>query len=244
MPDSSRTHGNGRRRIIFWVLLGLCAVVLVGSVVSVFTTVRIFHVPSTSMENTVRPADTIVVVRTTQVYRGDVIVEQQPSFGPGYYIRRVIGLPGDHVVCCNARGQITVNGEPLDETYVYPGDPTSRVRFDVTVPGGEMWLMGDHRSVADDSQSEGPLAVRVVGRVFLILRSGHVLFLSIPRTFVADGLAPGGSQVPAALVAAAIGCLVFLLLLVALSIFGIVRHVRRRPGRPQAREPEMPQAVP
>ena len=64
----------------------------------------------------------MVMDRTTQVHRGDVIVEQQPSTGPVYFIRRVIGLPGDHVACCNARGRITVNGKPLDETYLYPAD--------------------------------------------------------------------------------------------------------------------------
>jgi signal peptidase I len=219
-------------------------VVVIGGAVSVLTAIRTFSVPSTSMENTVRPGDTVVVVRTTQVHRGDVIVEQQPTVGPGYYIRRVIGLPGDHVVCCNARGQITVNGKSLTETYVYPGDPSSRVRFDVTVPAGEMWLMGDHRSIADDSQGEGPLAVRVVGRVFMILRSGHVIFLQTPRTFVADGLAPGGSQIPPALIGAAAGSLAFLLLLAALSLFAIVRYVIRHRQSTRGRERGVPQTIP
>jgi signal peptidase I len=219
-------------------------VVVVGGAVTVFTNIRTFSVPSTGMENTVRPGDTVVVVRTAQVHRGDVVVEQQPSIGPSYYLRRVIGLPGDHVVCCNARGQITVNGKSLTEPYVYPGDPASRTRFDVIVPAGEMWVMGDHRSIADDSQSEGPLDVRVVGRVFLILRGGHAIFLQTPRTFVADGLAPGGSQIPPALVGAAAGSLAFLLLLAALSVFGLVRYVIRRRRRTRAREPEMPWAIP
>jgi signal peptidase I len=195
------------------------------------------------MDNTIRPGDRVVVDRTAQVvHRGDVIVEQQPSVEPGYYLRRVIGLPGDRVACCNARGQITVNGKPLDETYLYPGDPSSRIRFHITVPRGEMWLLGDHRSVAFDSQSEGPLAVRIVGRVFLILRNGHVILLQTPRTFVVDGLAPGGRQVPPALIGAELSGLA-LVLLVALSIFAIVRYVMRRRRRTRAREPEVAQPI-
>jgi signal peptidase I len=238
--DLAQTRRNGRGRIIFWVLFGVCAALMVGGAVVVFTNIRTFNVPSTSMENTVRPGDTIVVVRTAQIYRGDVIVEQQPSTGSIYYVRRVIGLAGDHVACCNAAGQITVNGKPLAETYLYPGDPSSRIKFDVTVPSGELWLMGDHRSIANDSQSEGPLAVRIVGRVFLILRGGHAIFLQTPRTFVADGLAPGGTQIPPALVGAGAGSLAFLVLLAALSVFGLVRYVMSRRRRTRGPEPEMP----
>ena len=69
----------------------------------------------------------MVMDRTTQVHRGDVIVEQQPSTGPVYFIRRVIGLPGDHVACCHARGRITVNGKPLTR-------PTATRRRPITDP--------------------------------------------------------------------------------------------------------------
>jgi signal peptidase I len=243
VPESSRARRNSRGRVIFWVLFGLCALVVVGGAVTGITTARSFSVPSTSMANTIRPGDRVVVDRGAQVYRGDLIVEQESSVAPGYYIRRVIGLPGDRVACCNARGQITVNGRPLAETYLYPGDPASRIRFHVTVPRGEMWLLGDHRSLSFDSQSKGPLAVRVVGRIFLILRAGHVILPQTPRTFVVDSLAPGGSQIPPALIGAEAGSFAFFLLVV-LSIFGIVRYVIRRRHRTRAREPEVPQAVP
>ena len=127
-------------------------------------TSRRFIVPTTSMANTIRPGSDLIVVPAAQVRRGDVIVEQEPSAGLGYYVRRVIGLPGDDVACCDARGRITVNGKALDETYRYPGDVPSEIRFAATVPKGELWLLGDHRSVAFDSRETGPLAVRVVGR--------------------------------------------------------------------------------
>ncbi len=53
------------------------------------------------------------------------------------YIKRVIGLPGDHVACCNDRGQVTVNGVPLSEkSYLYPGNPPSMTKFNITVPAG------------------------------------------------------------------------------------------------------------
>jgi len=185
------------------------------------------------MENTIWPGDLMVMDRTTQVHRGDVIVEQQPSTGPGYFIRRVIGLPGDHVACCNARGRMTVNGKPLDETYLYPADAPSPTPFSITVPAGKLWLLGDHRSIALDSRTEGPLAVQVVGRVSLVIRSGQAIFLRTPHTFAAAGLAPANSQTPPALIGAIVVGLAVVLLL-ALAIFGLIRYTmrRRRGSRP------------
>jgi signal peptidase I len=69
------------------------------------------------------------------------------------YVKRVIGLPGDHVVCCDAGQRLTVNGQPLVEPYVYNVDAASSQKFDVTVPEGRLWLLGDHRSVSADSRS-------------------------------------------------------------------------------------------
>ena len=67
-------------------------------------------------------------------------------------IKRVIGVPGDTVVCCDSEGRLTVDGKPLDEPYVYPGNPPSRIPFKVTVPPGKLWVMGDHRDVSADSR--------------------------------------------------------------------------------------------
>ncbi|MFE2375205.1 signal peptidase I [Streptomyces sp. NPDC059398] len=68
------------------------------------------------------------------------------------YVKRVVGVGGDHVVCCDKRGRIEVNGRPVDETYVYPGNPPSQVPFDIVVPAGTLWVMGDHRSRSSDSR--------------------------------------------------------------------------------------------
>lgn len=69
------------------------------------------------------------------------------------FIKRVIGVGGDRVTCCDADGRITVNGVPLQEDYLYPGDAPSSQPFDVEVPEGMLWVMGDHRSASADSRS-------------------------------------------------------------------------------------------
>jgi signal peptidase I len=236
VPNPRRSQGVRLGRIVFWVLVVLCAAALIGGATTVLTTARSFTEPSTSMENTIMPGDTVVVDRTLQVHRGDVIVEEQPSTGPGYYIRRVIGVPGDHVACCDVHGRITVNGKALDETYLYLTDAPAPARFNITVPVGKLWLLGDHRSIARDSRTEGALAVEVVGRVFLIVRSGHATFLQVPQTFIARGLAPASEPTPAAVIG--LGVLGLALgLLLALTIFGIVRYAIHRHRRSPLPEP-------
>jgi signal peptidase I len=69
------------------------------------------------------------------------------------YVKRVVGLPGDHVVCCEAGGLLTVNGVAVKEPYLYPGDRPSDLTFDVTVPAERIWVMGDHRSDSSDSRA-------------------------------------------------------------------------------------------
>ena len=75
-----------------------------------------------------------------------------PTDEGNHLIKRVIGLPGDHVVCCNSSQKLTVNGVPLTELYIFPGDTPSQQPFDITVPPGRVWVMGDHRSESADSR--------------------------------------------------------------------------------------------
>jgi len=125
---------------------------------------RGFTVPSgaTSMDNTVREGDTILVARGRGIRRGDVVVLSAPAGSAGpiqpgvSFVRRVIGLPGDRVTCCTA-GHVTVNGKPLDESYLYPGDQPATSAFSVVLGRGQLWVLGDHRSVALDSRSWGPV---------------------------------------------------------------------------------------
>ncbi|WP_333909875.1 signal peptidase I [Streptomyces sp. ACA25] len=67
-------------------------------------------------------------------------------------IKRVVGLGGDTVVCCDEQGRITVNGTPVEEPYLYPGDAASLIEFDVQVPPGRIFVLGDHRSNSADSR--------------------------------------------------------------------------------------------
>jgi signal peptidase I len=118
-----------------------------------------------------------------------------------YYIKRVIGLPGDHVACCDAQGRVTVNGVALNEgAYVYPGNPPS-FKFSEIVPPGHLWVMGDHRSDSDDSRyhpgDPGGGAIpenQVVGRAFLIIwPPSQLQDLPIPSTFQQASLHAGAA---------------------------------------------------
>jgi signal peptidase I len=110
------------------------------------------------------------------------------------YVKRVIGLPGDHVACCNAQGLMTVNGVPLHESsYLYPGSAPSEIHFSVTVPKGRLWVMGDNRAVSDDSRMRPYKSGRqrptiseneVIGRAFVIVwPPSRWRTLPIPATF-------------------------------------------------------------
>ncbi|MEU8431668.1 signal peptidase I [Streptomyces sp. NPDC029216] len=68
------------------------------------------------------------------------------------FVKRVVGVGGDDVVCCDARGRIRVNGVAVDEPYLFPGDTPSKVPFRIVVPLGTLWVMGDHRSQSRDSR--------------------------------------------------------------------------------------------
>ncbi len=121
------------------------------------------------------------------------------------YVKRVIGLPGDHVACCNSQGRISVNGVPLNErSYLYPGNSPSQISFNITVPRGELWVMGDHRAVSYDSREHrsdpggGSIPEdKVIGRAFVIVwplsRFG---VLPIPATFEQKALAAAAPAAP------------------------------------------------
>ncbi|RZS89781.1 signal peptidase I [Motilibacter rhizosphaerae] len=69
------------------------------------------------------------------------------------FVKRVIGLPGDHVECAGPGLPVKVNGKAVAESYIYPGDDPSGTPFSVTVPPGDLWVMGDHRGDSADSRS-------------------------------------------------------------------------------------------
>ncbi len=173
--QGSKPHDRSLRWLIPPAVL-LIAVVLVRAFL-----VAPFSIPSGSMEPTLEIGDRILVNRLSSVpdlQRGDVVVfdasrafdlpETSPDLlhrlrnavgsivGQGSdsdYVKRIIGLPGDHVHCCGTDGRIVVNGVAVDEPYLYPGDVPSATTFDVTLPPDRYWVMGDHRSASADSRS-------------------------------------------------------------------------------------------
>jgi len=108
------------------------------------------------------------------------------------FVKRVIGVGGDHVTCCDAQGRVAVNGTPLDEqTYLFPGNKPSDNTFDVEVPEGKLWVMGDHRAASSDSRAHlgdpggGFVPTdRVIGRAFAVIWPAEdAQWLEIPDTF-------------------------------------------------------------
>jgi signal peptidase I len=143
---------------------------------------------------------------------GKLITSIKGLFGtePGQtdYIKRVIGIPGDHVACCTKQGNITVNGVALHESsYLIPGAKPSQGKFNITVPPGRIWVMGDNRPESADSRlhdckytftpakcvsydSQGTVPEdKVIGRAFMIVwPPSRIRILPIPSTFDQPGL--------------------------------------------------------
>jgi signal peptidase I len=203
----------------FWkelpILLGVAIVVAV--LVRAFV-LQTFFIPTGSMENTLLVNDRVLVNKLVydlrDPHRGEVIVFTSPldwRTDPNEkdFIKRVIGTPGDHVICCDSQGRITVNGKALDEgDYLYRGpdgkqDAPSQNTFDIVVPQGRLWVMGDHRSRSGDSReqyinhkdiNQATIPIdSVIGRAFVLFWPlNRWDWLTVPDTFDNIPAPPGG----------------------------------------------------
>jgi signal peptidase I len=153
--------GTGRKLGIAALLVGLVGVALgLGGFLYGRDAYGMSTVRSTSMSPTYEPGDGIAFERVdgSRVRRGDVVLFSAPDRYPfdAYVMERVVGVGGDHVVCCSTEGakeRLVVNGKPLTEPYVKDGDADGAHRaYDVTVPAGRLFLLGDHRANAHDSR--------------------------------------------------------------------------------------------
>ncbi|WP_406136370.1 signal peptidase I [Streptomyces sp. NBC_01089] len=136
-----------------------------------------------------------------QLKSGLTFIGLLPSNDEQDLIKRVIGVGGDTVKCCDKDGRVTVNGTPLNEPYLHPGNPPSELKFEVKVPAGRLFVMGDHRSNSADSRFhldepyQGTVPVSgVVGRAVVIAWPlGHWSRLREPATFASVASAPGAT---------------------------------------------------
>ncbi|WP_028708276.1 signal peptidase I [Propionicicella superfundia] len=179
---SARGGRSGFGGLLKELTIIVVGALVISTVIRVFVA-QMFIIPSGSMENTLHVSDRVLVQKVTHFARGDVVVFQDPGGwlaesspvdrgvvgdvlvfvglmpdeSTGHLIKRVIGLPGDTVSCCDAQGRITVNGQAIDETsYLYADDSgqvaPSDFAFTVTVPADHVFVMGDHRNNSRDSR--------------------------------------------------------------------------------------------
>jgi signal peptidase I len=195
-----------KRPNTFWKELPILLVVaiVVAVVVRAFV-LQTFYIPSESMENTLLIRDRVLVNKLVydfrSPHRGEVIVFKAPNewrSDPNEedFIKRVIGVGGDHIVCCDPQHRLVINNHPLDEPYIYAdadgvSDLASDEQFDITVPKDRLWVMGDHRSHSGDSRynyirykdvTKGTIPEdAVVGRAFVVFWPfGRAKWLSVP----------------------------------------------------------------
>lgn len=157
-----RDLASGRRRPHPVVAAAVCVVLLLVAAGAVrYFVAQPFRVPSASMEPTLATGDVILADRSERgtAERGEIVVFDGSGYfapssadGDRYWVKRVIAVDGDHVQCCTEAGALTINGSPLEEPYLAEGTVRSEVEFDLVVPAGRMFVLGDNRGDSTDSR--------------------------------------------------------------------------------------------
>jgi signal peptidase I len=197
--------GAGGRRLghtLSGVAVALGCALFLGGFVWAAVTYRPYTVPTDSMQPTVQPGDKVLAqhVPGSSVHRGDVVVFKDPLWGDLPEVKRVIGVGGDTVDCCDKQGRLLVDGTPVAEPYLKGGGPASLMGFRTTVPKGELFLLGDNRAVSQDSRIRlqdaqggsvpaGDVKGRVEGIAWPLGRMG-----TLSRTSAFDAMSGGGAS--------------------------------------------------
>ncbi|MCP9209445.1 signal peptidase I [Streptomyces cucumeris] len=233
----SRPVGEGRfGSLLSGVAVALGCVLFLGGFAWGAVVYKPYTVPTDSMAPTIGKDDRVLAQRIDgdEVRRGDVVVFQDAVWGAMPMVKRVIGVGGDKVVCCDRQGRVSVDGTPLDEPYLEKKDQGSLTGFSTTVPKGRLFLMGDHRSDSLDSRvhltdsSHGAVprsavSARVDATAWPMSGFG---MLERPGTF--DGL-PGGVSQPGPLRLMVIAVVSGAVLILAGAAYGPIAR-RRRAG--------------
>ncbi|MFD5750574.1 signal peptidase I [Streptomyces sp. NPDC127033] len=152
-----RNSGHGRLgSVLSGLAVAVGCVLFLGGFVWAAVEYRPYTVPTNSMDPTVKAGDRVLAQRISggDVRRGDVVVFRDSEWGDLPMVKRVVGVGGDTVACCDDSGRLTVNGKPVEEPYVQGmlGGRASTTDFDATVPEGQLFLLGDERSGSLDSR--------------------------------------------------------------------------------------------
>lgn len=220
-------------RVVYWVTFGLLCAAVLGLLGGDFIMLRVVRATSQTMAPTIQTGDRAILQRgASGIVRGDVVVVQLPG-NDGVILRRVIGLPGDRVACCDSASRVTVDGKALNEDYLASGTVPSQAPFAATVEPGHVWIMGDGRAIAVDSRTLGPLAMSdIVGRVFEVAGSHGNHLLRTPTAFTANGLAPSDHHLPLPLLLMLLALLAIVTLIVQGTAGVIMWAVRRGRSHP------------
>jgi signal peptidase I len=165
---------------------------------------RPYTVPTASMTPTVDAGDKVLARRIAgaDVRRGDIVVFSDSLWGDVPMLKRVVGVGGDKIACCDKQGRLSVNGKAVREPYLNnPGAPASLLGFRATVPRGDLFMLGDNRGESEDSRvrladadggsvPRSAVSARVDGIVWPLSRAGST---ARPATFAA---LPGGVSRP------------------------------------------------